>query len=68
MVKVVLCDRCCKKLMWKRNKDKVQNDAAGRSSGKCAPVERANGDIKMHNAMIQGVLKFWAASFPMQEI
>lgn len=23
-MKVVLCDKCCKKLMWKRNKEKEQ--------------------------------------------
>lgn len=25
LVKVVLCDKCCKKLMWKRNKEKERN-------------------------------------------
>lgn len=28
LVKVVLCARCCKKLMWKRNKDKERQKAA----------------------------------------
>ena len=27
LVKVVLCDKCCKKLMWKRNKEKEKQRA-----------------------------------------
>ena len=29
LVKVVLCPRCCKKLMWKRNHDKERNPREG---------------------------------------
>ncbi|KAA1467721.1 hypothetical protein DENSPDRAFT_793240, partial [Dentipellis sp. KUC8613] len=33
LVKVVLCDRCCKKLMWKRNKEK-ESQAKGSSGSR----------------------------------
>ncbi|KIP10497.1 hypothetical protein PHLGIDRAFT_231826 [Phlebiopsis gigantea 11061_1 CR5-6] len=39
LVKVVLCDRCCRKLMWKRNKEKERGARGGGGDGDVRGVE-----------------------------
>ena len=40
LVKVVLCDKCCKKLMWKRNKEKEE---AMRAASSSSPKDAEHG-------------------------
>lgn len=34
LVKVVLCDKCCGKLMWKRRKEKEKEQSDGKGKGR----------------------------------
>ncbi|KAI0091082.1 folate-sensitive fragile site protein Fra10Ac1-domain-containing protein [Irpex rosettiformis] len=47
LVKVVLCDKCCRKLMWKRNKEKEKGkgkqQAEAESTGAEAQMSRSEG-------------------------
>lgn len=44
MVKVVLCERCVKKLMWKREREKVKQEAVD-SDGERASTTRAGDTL-----------------------
>lgn len=55
LVKVVLCDKCCRKLMWKRNKEKeklrerAESDA--RPSGGHEDSSRADGSVSAPDSL-----------------
>ena len=46
LVKVVLCARCCKKLMWKRNKDKERQKAAADAAA-AGGMEEREADVEV---------------------
>ncbi|KAI0783878.1 folate-sensitive fragile site protein Fra10Ac1-domain-containing protein [Irpex lacteus] len=52
LVKVVLCDKCCKKLMWKRNKEKERQREVAQASGEqpLAEKETISGTRVSENA------------------
>ena len=45
LVKVVLCDKCCKKLMWKRNKEK-EKQRAETLNGEAEAEDSRQGDTR----------------------
>lgn len=62
LVKVVLCGKCCKKLMWKRNKEKERQQELAAAAVDASEAERAEGTTVKQEVSEQ-VASIWNVTY-----